>query len=75
MEFVKSQFDKLLMLAVFAALLAVFYHAMHHPVDAGALAWLQQKTGEALASILTLTAARAIAGKNGNPPAGDAGAK
>lgn len=68
MDWLRHSGDKLLMTLIFASMLGVYVHAMHHsPADEGALTWLQQKTGEVLASILTLTAARALMGaKNGN---------
>ena len=77
MDWLRHSGDKLLMTLIFGAMLAVYVHSMHHqPIDEGALTWLQQKTGEVLASILTLTAARALMGaKNGNgaqPPVVDA---
>lgn len=58
LDFVKANSGLLVLVALFSLLLAVAFHVFHeansNPSSKDFLAWLEQKAGEVLASVMTL---------------------
>jgi hypothetical protein len=57
-EWVKANFDKLLMSTLFLVMIGVFIHCVHHGVDAGSVSWLQTTAGQVLAALFTLVVSK-----------------
>lgn len=71
MDFLKQQFDKLLMSALFLIALLVGLHMIHHGTDGASVTWIENIVGQILASLLTLMVAHRIASpsaQNGAAP-------
>lgn len=58
MEFIKQNFDKILMSLLFIIMIFVFLHSIHHGVDAGSVSWLQTTIGQILAALFTLVVSK-----------------
>ena len=76
MDFVKANFGLLVLLLLFMTLLAVSFHIFHeqsgNPLAKDFLAWLEQKAGEVLASVMTLiVGVRAANGRSGDTKNGN----
>jgi hypothetical protein len=73
LEFVKANFGLLVLLTLFMTLLAISFHVFHESSDNTVgkdfLAWLEQKAGEVLASIMTVI----VGARAGNQRASDSG--
>jgi hypothetical protein len=71
MDFVKANLGQFTLLLLFLVLLSISFHVFHeassNSLAKDFLAWLEQKAGEVLASIMTLV----VSAKNTNQRAGD----
>ena len=58
LDFVKGNFGLLVLVLLFMTLLAISFHVFHeasgNPASKDFLAWLEQKAGEVLASVMTV---------------------
>jgi hypothetical protein len=70
LDFVKANIGLIILLTLFSLLLAVAFHVFHenaNPAGKDFLAWLEQKAGEVLASVMTvIVGARAANGRSGD---------
>lgn len=69
LDFVKANFGLIVLLSLFSLLLSVAFHVFHqsvaNPSAKDFLAWLEQKAGEVLASVMTvIVGARAANGRS-----------
>jgi len=73
LEFVKVNFGLFVLLTLFMTLLAISFHVFHessqNTIGKDFLAWLEQKAGEVLASIMTVI----VGARVGNQRASDPG--
>src|ERR1700690_1021500 len=73
LDFVKANLGMFTLLLIFLVLLSISFYVFHaassNSLSKDFLAWLEQKAGEVLASIMTLV----ISSKNTNQRAGDTG--
>jgi hypothetical protein len=67
-DFLHENASRLLVLAVFAVLLAFAYHAAGDPNKGKFAEFCQSKAGEAFAAFLSLIVASRMTGTNGNTP-------
>ena len=66
-DFIKTNFDKLLLTTIFCVALGVTVHVMHHAaVDAGSIQWVENITSQVVAALLTLMVGNRLAVRNGD---------
>ncbi len=80
MDFVKAQFDKLLLACLFVTCLLLTLHGFHHESDSGFVSWLENIDGQVLAALLTLMVgsrmtqrSNDVSKNNQNPPTAPSG--
>jgi hypothetical protein len=54
LEFLKSQGDKLLLVALIVFMISVLIHLLHHDASSAAVAWIEKSVDVVLGSLLTL---------------------
>lgn len=73
LDFVKANFGLFVLMLLFMTLLAISFHTFHesstNSLSKDFLAWLEQKAGEVLASIMTVI----VGARNSNQRSGDNG--
>lgn len=75
-DFLKSEFDKIMLCVLFFLTMGFLLHAIHHTTDGATITWLEDIVGQILAALLTLLVGarmqnRKTDGSNGTtaPPA------
>ena len=69
MDFIRQNFDKLLLASLLLVMLGVIVHMTHDHADAGNVSWAREQSGTVLGALITLVTGAILANKKQDPPA------